>query len=118
MKLLNLIVKMYERWQDRRRFGKLEPLDHYCVHRVMENGDKISYMMKYDPRTTKRGQQSTNKRPPQLYATRVVGREVWKAEALLTEAGDSIGYVQRRRRVSLGLAMGTVKDDDSVIEWE
>jgi hypothetical protein len=33
----------------------LEPLDHYCVHRVMENGDKISYMMKYDPQTTKRG---------------------------------------------------------------
>lgn len=55
--------------------------------------------------------------PPQLYATRVVGREVWKAEALLTEAGVSIGYVQRRRRVSLGLAMGTVKDDDPVIEW-
>jgi hypothetical protein len=42
---------------------------------------------------------------------------VWKAEALLTEAGVSIGYVQRRRRVSLGLAMGTVKDDDPVIEW-
>ena len=53
--LLNLIVKIYERWQDRWRFGKLEPLDHYCVHRVMENGDKISYMMKYDPQTTKRG---------------------------------------------------------------
>jgi hypothetical protein len=53
--------------------------------------------------------------PPQLYATRVVGREVWKAEALLTEGGDSIGYVQRRRRVSLGLAMGTVKDDDTVL---
>jgi hypothetical protein len=60
MTLLNLIIKAYERWQDRRRYGKLEPLDHYCVHRVLENGEKISYMMKYDPRTTKRGQQSRN----------------------------------------------------------
>jgi hypothetical protein len=59
MKLLNLIVKIYERWQDRRRFGKREPLDHFCVHRVLENGDKISYMMKYDPQTTKRGQPPT-----------------------------------------------------------
>jgi hypothetical protein len=37
---------------------------------------------------------------------------VWKAEALLTEAGESIGYDQRRRRVCLGIAMGTVKNDD------
>ena len=59
MTLLNLILNIYERWQDRRRFGKLEPLDHYCVHRVLENGDKISYMMKYDPQTTKRGQPPT-----------------------------------------------------------
>ena len=59
MKLLNLIVKIYERWQDRRRFGKLEPLDHYCVRRVLENGDEIKYMMRYDPRTTKRGQPPT-----------------------------------------------------------
>lgn len=41
------IPPAYERWLDRWRFGKLEPLDHYyCVHRVMENGDKISYMMR------------------------------------------------------------------------
>jgi len=75
----------------------------------MENGDKISYMMRYEPRTTKRVHQSA---PTQLYATRVVGREVWKAEALLTEGGDSIGYVQGRRLVCLGMAMGTVKNDD------
>jgi hypothetical protein len=56
--------------------------------------------------------------PPQLYATRVVGQEVWKAEVLLTEGGDAIGYVQRRRRVSLGLAMGTVKNEDSSINWD
>ena len=54
--------------------------------------------------------------PPQLYATRVVGQEVWKAEALLPERGAAIGYTQRRRRVSLGLAMGTVKDDDLRVE--
>jgi hypothetical protein len=59
MKLLNLIVKIYERWLDRWRFRKLEPLDHYCVRRVLENGDKIKYMMKYDPQTTKRGQRPT-----------------------------------------------------------
>ena len=50
MKLLNLIVKIYERWQDRRRFGKLEPLDHYCVHRVLENGERIKYMVATPPR--------------------------------------------------------------------
>jgi len=55
---------------------------------------------------------------PPLYATRVVGREVWKAAVLLTQGGDAIGYVQRRRSVSLGLAIGTVKDDRSVIECE
>jgi hypothetical protein len=61
MRLINIILKAYERWQDRRRFGKLEPLDHYCVRRVLENGDEIKYMMRYDPQTTKRVQQSTNK---------------------------------------------------------
>ena len=76
------------------------PLTHWCITRVMENGETIKFMM------------TNASRPPQLYATRVVGREVWKAEALLTEGGDSIGYDQRRRRVSLGLAMGTVKNDD------
>jgi hypothetical protein len=87
----------------------VQPATHWCVRGVLENGEEIKYLMTNDPRTTKRAQQSP---PPQLYATRVVVREVWKAEALLTEAGDSIGYDQRRRRVSLGMAMGTVKDDD------
>jgi len=59
MKLLNLILNIYERWLDRWRFGKLEPLDHYCVRRILENGDEIKYMMRYDPRTTKRGQPPT-----------------------------------------------------------
>jgi len=61
MMLLNLIIKAYGRWQDRRRYGKLEPLDHYCVYRVMENGEKIKYMMTNDPRTITRVPQSTNK---------------------------------------------------------
>jgi len=60
MTLINLIIKAYERWLDRWRFGKLEPLDHYCVRRVLENGDEIKYMMRYDPQTTKRVQQSRN----------------------------------------------------------
>jgi hypothetical protein len=91
----------------------MQPATHWCVRRVLENGDEIRYMMTNASRTTTRVQKPA---PPKLYAIRVVGREVWKAEALLTEGGDSIGYDQRRRRVSLGLAMGTVKDDDSVIE--
>jgi hypothetical protein len=60
MTLINLIIKTYERWLDRWRFGKLEPLDHYCVRRVLEKGDEIKYMMRYDPQTTKRVQQSRN----------------------------------------------------------
>ena len=50
MTLLNLILKAYERWQDRWRFGKLEPLDHYCVRRVLENGERIKYMVATKPR--------------------------------------------------------------------
>ena len=80
----------------------VQPLTHWCVRRVLENGEEIRYMM-------------TNA-PPQVYATRVVGQEVWKTEALLTEGGAVIGYTRRRRRVSLGLAMATVKDDDSRID--
>jgi hypothetical protein len=87
----------------------VQPATHWCVRRVLENGEEIKYMMTNDFRTTKRVQHPA---PPRLYATRVVGREVWKAEALLTEGGDSIGYIQRRRRVCLGIAMGTVKNDD------
>ena len=94
------------------------PLTHWCITRVMENGETIKFMMTNASRPPVPTPTSIEDRevPPQFYATRVVGREVWKAEALLTEGGDSIGYDQRRRRVSLGLAMGTVKDDDSVIE--
>jgi hypothetical protein len=50
MTLLNLIIKAYERWLERRRFGKLESLSHYCVHRVLENGERISYMVATKPR--------------------------------------------------------------------
>jgi hypothetical protein len=61
--------------------------------------------------------------PPQLYTTRVVGREVWKAEVLLTNRGVAIGYTgprtsqSGRKRVMLGFAMGYVKDDDLRIEY-
>jgi hypothetical protein len=37
-----------------------------------------------------------------LYATRVIGQEVWKAEVLLTATGVSIGYIKRRKRAHLG----------------
>jgi hypothetical protein len=84
---------------------------HWCVRRVLENGDEIKYMMSNAPRTPTPTSIERHEAPPQLYARRVVGREVWKAEALLTEGGEAIGYVQRRRRVCLGMAMGTVKDD-------
>jgi hypothetical protein len=43
-----------------------------------------------------------------------LGERVWKAEGILTEPGESIGYVQRRTRVNLGLAMGTVKEQSSL----
>jgi hypothetical protein len=78
---------------------------------VLENGDEIKYMMTNAPRTPTPTSIERHEAPPQLYARRVVGREVWKAEALLTEGGEAIGYVQRRRRVCLGMAMGAVKDD-------
>jgi hypothetical protein len=39
-----------------------------------------------------------------LYATRVIGQEVWKPEVFLM-ATVSIGYTQRGKRVDLGLAM-------------
>ena len=39
----------------------VHPLTHWCVTRVMENGETIKFMM-------------TNA-PPQLYATRLVGAE-------------------------------------------
>jgi hypothetical protein len=51
-----------------------------------------------------------------LYATRVIGQEVWKAEVLLMATGVSIGYTQRGKRVDLGLAMGCVKEDISEIK--
>lgn len=50
-----------------------------------------------------------------LYAARVIGQEVWKAEVLLMATGVSIGYTQRGKRVDLGLAMGCVKEDISQI---
>ena len=53
-----------------------------------------------------------------LYATRVIGQEVWKAEVLLTPTGVSIGYIKRRERALLGFAMDYVKDDDSTIEYQ
>ena len=48
-----------------------------------------------------------------LYAARVIGQEVWKAEVLLMATGVSIGYTQRGKRVDLGLAMGCVKEGTS-----
>jgi hypothetical protein len=51
-----------------------------------------------------------------LYATRVIGQEVWKAEVVLMATGVSIGYTQRGKRVDLGLAMGCVKEDISEIK--
>ena len=55
-----------------------------------------------------------------LYATRVIGQEVWKAKARLMATGASIGYTQRGKRVDLGSAMGCVKKDISEIKrnWE
>ena len=47
-----------------------------------------------------------------LYAARVIGQEVWKADGA---TGVSIGYTQRGKRVDLGLAMGCVKEDISQI---
>jgi hypothetical protein len=65
MKLIDGILGAYERWRAKRlrsnRNHPVLPATHWCVHRVLENGDKISYVMTNDPRTTQRVQQSTNK---------------------------------------------------------
>ena len=55
-----------------------------------------------------------------LYATRVIGQEVWKAEVLLMATGVSFGYSQLGKRVDLGFALGCVKQDISEIKgnWE
>ena len=60
-----------------------------------------------------------------MRATRIVDHEKWKAEVLLTPGAVAIGYTkgffppgairrQGRVRVSLGIAMGCVKREDTV----
>ena len=43
-------VLVFQKWEARRRHRRPEPLDHYCVHRVLENGERISFMMAGKPR--------------------------------------------------------------------
>jgi hypothetical protein len=49
MKLINALLGFYERWRAKGfRSSPQRPVQatfNWCVHRVMENGDKISYMM-------------------------------------------------------------------------
>jgi hypothetical protein len=82
MKLIDVILKAYERWQDRRRYGKLEPLDHYCIHRVMENGDKISYITSHGrPNEYKnRGTRARNERRTDLLDWRRSGNFLFTVE--------------------------------------
>ena len=57
-----------------------------------------------------------------LYATRMVNREVWKAQAFTISSGAVIGYTgkrgQQRKRVHLGYAMGCVKEDHATLPDE
>jgi len=54
-------------------------------------------------------------------ATRVIGAEAWKLDAVITADGVVVSWlthIQRPRRVQLGFAMGCVKGDDAGIDWD
>lgn len=54
-------------------------------------------------------------------ATRVVGAETWKREAVITASGAVVSWTmfsQKPKRVHLGYAIGVVKDDHARVNWD